>query len=441
MKTRTIQRALAEAINLCMALLLVVPIGVLVEQLCGYPLYRVCLIPCLAGIGYILGRISMPRSMTISMVLCGIGTAAALILSLILSPSELLVKVLASLLTTFFSVFFFFSARKAGYTVYAPMAVSGVLLHIVVLIICTGLEWPDQVAVLLSWISIIFFLLCLFSFSSKGLRKSLHKGSGEKRVSYPAGLQMGNFMLVTGFIVVAAFISNIYPIFQLFSRGFSHVIAAIIAFFDYFTSLFTPKSTVGVDPIDTMESAAEDSILNAEPKGEAGWITSMVQVIAFIVVLLVLIYAVYRLILKLRESGVRLPGFLQNLKDRFAPITDEDYIDETESLFDPKEMLGDARKRMQKSLKKLRDRPQRIDDFQDSRTKVRFAYQQLLKKAATRDTGVASRTPNELFQKDFPGEVDVGTFVELYNQAKYSENDLPQDAEATARDIIKKKLG
>ena len=47
-------------------------------------------------------------------------------------------------------------------------------------------------------------------------------------------------------------------------------------------------------------------------------------------------------------EGRELPGFLRNLKDRFAPVTEEDYVDETESLLDAKEMLGDTRARMKR---------------------------------------------------------------------------------------------
>ena len=144
------QRLLFECINLLMALLFVIPLGVLVEQLCGFPLYRCCLIPCLAGIGYILGRVSMTRPMGVSMGLCIGGTVIAVILAVLLSPAGVLIHILMALLTLFFSGFSFFSARKAGYAIYAPMAITGILLHVLVLIICTGLQWNDSVARLLS---------------------------------------------------------------------------------------------------------------------------------------------------------------------------------------------------------------------------------------------------------------------------------------------------
>ncbi len=439
MKKLPIQRLLAECINLVMALLFVIPLGVLAEQLCGYPLYRCCLIPMLAGIGFVLGRISMTRSATLASVLCGIGLVIGAVLAVILTPHALVVKLLITLLTAFFSVFFFFSARKAGYSIYAPMAITGILLHVAVLIVCTGMQWPQRVAQLLSWVSIVYFLLTLFSFSSKGLRKSLHKGNSERKVNYPAGMQMGNFFLVTGFIIIAAFVSNIYPIFRLFSKGFSYVIAAIISFFAYFTSLFDKKTTVGTDPVDTVESIAEDSILNAEPKGEASWVTSMVEIIAFVVVLLVLLYVVYKLICKLRASGLRLPGFLQNFRDRFAPVVMEDYVDETENLFNVGEMLGDTRDRMKKALKRFRERPQRMEDLPDSRMKVRFAFQQLLKRTLPQDPGAMAKTPNEILETDTAQQQDMAQFISYYNAARYSHEDVPEAAVDCAKKILKQK--
>ena len=440
MKKTSIQRVLSECINLAMALLLVIPLGIAVEQFLGYPLFRCGLLPCLSGIGYVLGRVSMRRSMGLSMGLCGVGVVLGGILSLVLCPAGTLVHVLIFLLTVFFSAFFFFAARKAGYSIYSPMAVTGILLHVLVLIICTGMQWKDSVARVLSIVSIAFFLLSLFSFSSKGLRKSMQRSVSEKRIRYPAGIQMGNFLLVTGFIIAAAFVSNIYPIFRLFSAGFAYVVQAIIAFFAYLATLIKHKP-IGSDPVTEKEpSIAEDSILNAEPKGEAGWVTNRVEIIAFVVVLLVVIYALYRLLMKLREKGVRLPAFFQRFKDRFAPVADEDYVDETESLFDAKEMLGETRARMKRALKKLRERPQKLEDFPDNRMKVRFAFQQLLKRSVSRQPGASAMTPEELLRKDYPGEPDTAALVDYYNKARYSEEPIPDDAAACARTVLKKRL-
>ena len=74
------------------------------------------------------------------------------------------------------------------------------------------------------------------------------------------------------------------------------MIRALIAFFAFFSSLFD-RRTVGVDVDEGVtESVAEESILNAEPKGEASWITTGVEIFAFILVVLFLCYVLYRLI-------------------------------------------------------------------------------------------------------------------------------------------------
>ena len=425
-----------------MTLLFVIPLGVFIEQLCGYSLFRCCLIPCISVIGFIVGRISLTKPMSLAMVLSGAGLFLSVAIALFLSWGLGLATILLTLLTAFFSLFFFFSSRKAAYTIYAPMAVSGILIHLLVLLFCTGLQWPDQVGRFTSTISICYFLLSLFAFSANGLRRSMHRGSADKRVVYPAGMQMGNFLLVTGFILLAAFISNIYPIFQLFSTGFAVVIRAIIAFFAFFSSLFD-RRTVGMDVTEEEAAASvaeEDNIMAVDPKGEASWVTTGVEIFAFICVVLFFLYALYKLSQKLRDSGMRMPAFLRNLRDRFAPVIDEDYVDENESLFDMKQMLSDTRNNVANAIKRIRERPQKLDDFSDDRLKIRFVFQQMLKRVKMRNSRAISQTPNEIYEKEYAGEADFRQFIDYYNLARYSDNPMPEDASEIAHSIIKQKL-
>ena len=438
----SLQRTLFEIINFLMTLLFVIPLGVMIEQLCGYPLYRCCLIPCVSVFGFIMGRVSLTRPMNVAMILSAVSLVVSAVLALILSWGLGLATVLITLLTAFFSLFFFFSSRKAAYTIYAPMAVSGILIHLLVLLFCTGLEWPAPVGRFTSTVSICYFLLSLFAFSANGLRRSMHRGSSEKRVVYPAGMQMGNFLLVTGFIILTAFISNIYPIFQVFSAGFAVVIRAIIAIFAFISSLFD-RRTVGMDVTEEEAAASvadEDNIMAVEPKGEASWITTGVEIFAFICVVLFFLYAIYKLMQKLRDSGMRMPAFLRNLRDRFAPVVDEDYVDENESLFDMKQMLSDTRDNMKNALKKIRERPQKLEDFPDDRMKIRFVFQQMLKRVKIRNPRAATQTPNEIYEKEYAGEEDFRQFMDYYNQAKYSDTPMPDDAAEVAQAIIKQKL-
>lgn len=437
----TPQRMLFEFINFLLAILFIIPLGVFIEQLCGYALFRCCFIPCLAVIGFIMGRLSLSSSISKCMIQCAISMVIATASALVLSFGLGLATVLLTLLTAFFSVFFFFSARKAAYTIYAPVSVAGILIHLVILLCCTGFEWDAAVGRFASIVSICFFLLTLFAFSAKGLRRSMHKGSGAKHVVYPAGMQMGNFLLVTGFILVSAFISNIYPIFHIFSQGFAIVLKGLLAIIAFLGSLFD-RRTVGT-AVEEAESAAEvsaeDNIMAYEAKGEASWITTGVEIFAFICVVLFFLYALVKLMQRLRNSGAQLPAFLRNLRDKFAPVQ-EDYVDEAESLFDMKKMMTDTRENLKSALKKIRERPQRLEDFPDNRMKVRFAFQQLLKKVKSRNPNAHMQTPNELYEAEYAGEEDFREFMDYYNEAKYSDKDIPDNAADCASSILKQKL-
>ena len=72
--------------------------------------------------------------------------------------------------------------------------------------------------------------------------------------------------------------------------------------------------------------------------------------------------------------------------------------------------------------------------------KVRFAFQQLLKRSVSRQPGAAAMTPEELLRKDYPGEPDTAALVDYYNKARYSEQPIPDDAAACARTVLKKRL-
>lgn len=432
---------LFEAINFLLALLLVIPLGVFVEQVCGHEMFTCCMVPCVAVLGHVIGRFSLKCPIGLSMALTAVALAAGLGLSLVLSWGLGLATVLTAVATTFFSVFFFFSARKAAYTVYAPMSITGIGIHLVVLLCCTGFEWGEKVGTFTSAIAIAFFLLSLFAFSAKGLRRSMHRGSASKHVTYPAGMQMGNFLLVCGFILVAGFISNIYPIFQLFSQGFSVILKALLAILAFIGSLFD-RRTISQQPVaeEAASVAASDNLMVYEAKGEASWITTAVEAFAFICVMLFVVYALYKIIKKMQEAGVRLPGFMRNLREKFAPVVDEDYVDESESLFDMKKMLSETRENMKKALQKLRERPQKLEDFPDNRMKIRFAFQQMLKRVKTRDPKAVSKTPNEIYKSEYDGEEEFREFLDYYNQAKYSTEELPDEAAECARAILKQKL-
>ena len=64
----------------------------------------------------------------------------------------------------------------------------------------------------------------------------------------------------------------------------------------------------------------------------------------------------------------------------------------------PKKCWATTRARMKKALSKLRERPQKLEDFTDPTMKLRFAFQQMLKKVSARDPSAPAKTPNEILK-------------------------------------------
>ena len=83
----TPQRMLFEGINFLLAVLFVIPLGVLIEQSCGVAPYHGCFIPCLAVIGFLFGRFSLQSSIQKGMLQCAIGFITATVLALFLSTN------------------------------------------------------------------------------------------------------------------------------------------------------------------------------------------------------------------------------------------------------------------------------------------------------------------------------------------------------------------
>lgn len=102
---------------------------------------------------------------------------------------------------------------------------------------------------------------------------------------------------------------------------------------------------------------------------------------------------------------------------------EEDYEDFDEELERPKgNLLGRLLRRLQK---------QRISDFSDPSMKVRFAFQQLLRKKQKEQGTVFHKTPNELLDPTIPGEEAL---VNAYNRVKYAKiAATPEEAAAAER--------
>ena len=122
----------------------------------------------------------------------------------------------------------------------------------------------------------------------------------------------------------------------------------------------------------------------------------------------------------------------------FEPEQEEDYVDETESLFSWKKALESATEGLRGALLKLTDRPQKFDDFQTGRLKIRFVYQSLLKRRMAQEGGAAGRyeTPNEL-QPHLPTE--AAGLIDAYNGVRYAGAEPTEAQLSQAQALLKQK--
>jgi hypothetical protein len=435
------QRLLFECISLVMAILFVIPFGVCFEQWFGFPLWRTAFLPCFAVIGHIAGRATLRSQEGVAMGACGISAVVATVLTGIFLPGWGLGGIICLLLTLAGSVFLFLCARKAGYSLYTPMAVVGILADLGLILICAIQSIPEASQRVVSLSACAYFLLSLYAFNSSSLRSSLHKGTTARNIRYPRGIKMNNFGMLTAFIVLAILISNIYPLFQGFSTVFMKVLSFLVKCFSFLSLLFDRRGVL-IDAEEESSSTTvddEDNIYAYEPKGESAIITTIVEIFAMIVVAILLCYLAYRAVKYLKAHLKGAGGMIGRLRGMFAVPVDDDYVDEEESLT-LKEILAQAGKSLSENAKKIAQRPQRIDDFPDDRLKIRFVYQHLLKSLRDRDPGCLYQTPNEFQAKELDSDEDVTSFIAAYNTVKYADGAPGPDDIQAARRLLKRKF-
>ena len=434
------QRVLYEIVALLMAIFFVIPFGVLVAAVFSLSVWC-ALIPCIAVLGHIAGRATFDSEVNIAMIACVASAVVSLVGAALLIHSLSLAGVVIALLSLVLCVYLFFAGRKAGFSLYTAFALTGILAQLAILIICTMLSVEGAASNLLIFSACAFFLLSLYSFNNNSLRASMHKGTAARNVHYPSGMKINNFWLLTVFIIVAAIISNIAPLAQGFGQLLVLAIKAIASFLGMFSGFFDRRVVVtGEDEESTSTVADEDNIFAYDAKGEASLVTTIVEIIAFIIVAIMLAYLLLRLWKYLKKHLFGKGTVFTRFRNMFTAPEAEDYMDETEDLLSMKDILANAGNAARERLRKMRERPQRFDDFQDDGMKIRFVYQQLLKTFRYKIPTCTCKTPNEMMEQALGDDEDVSDFIAAYNDVRYADEQPSSDQVAAARRVLKRKF-
>ena len=178
----------------------------------------------------------------------------------------------------------------------------------------------------------------------------------------------------------------------------------ILAFWRWFRSLFHFKKG-----IDSAEPPG-DYVPKQYSGGPGSWLMTILLVAATAVLLLSIAAGAGTILLR-RQKRPREESEVQ------------DYIDEIERLERP------IRKR-----RKWFSRKQRFDDFDSPAMKIRFAFQQLLRRREQSEPMACTKTPNELREQD---STDADAVIDAYNRVKYGLGSVTEQELQAARRYVK----
>jgi len=420
-----------EIFNACMCACIFLGASVLIQKLLMQDLEPwvgvIYMLP--STLAYPIGRFLHGRRPRVSLVMGALATAALASIPLVLVFGSELQWFLCMISIPLLTFMLFIIPYVLGSNPLSPnFFIIGVAIFVGVAFV--GSRHEAAYTLVTNTVSILFLVVGLFVFNRTGLRSETSPGGG--RTKYPAGARRGNTLIVGLFLGIALIAANITAIRDFARELMISVIAAIISFIDWLGSL------MGINPGDgssqSMDSPMDfgDGPAEKNPFFEMLW--QMLLWIIIIGIAVALIYAIFKFAKKL---GPAIRAFLARLFGSMKS-QEEAYVDETEDL----SKKGGARRDLAAGIRDVLDklkRPLKFEDMPNNREKVRFTFKQLLGTMSRRDRKVLSSTPYELENAaERYAKESTRDFIEAYNRARYSDEEIPNEAAEIARKINRK---
>ena len=124
-------------------------------------------------------------------------------------------------------------------------------------------------------------------------------------------------------------------------------------------------------------------------------------------------------------AGAAGTAMLRSRRGKARNAQEPDYVDEVEALKRPRRRLFDW----------LKHRTGPRSDYHGA-MKIRFAFQQLLRRRKETDSTAYAKTPNELRQ---PGQADQDALIDAYNRVRYGHGGVTEADIAAAERVLKAK--
>lgn len=297
----------------------------------------------------------------------------------------------------------------SGYGFYGPLGVWGTLISGTAMLVAGHWGKPWQMIALGAMLVILLFTLD--GFRDTSMRKSQHKNRSFSHIGNPGNIRKHSFVLLALFLALALGLS-------LICWGMQSLFVGILR------SIFTRGNWVYDAFIQWIEPIMEAFVLwlrsrlNQDSGSGGGGDSEIIDTgfkrmpyagSALATGLLIAAFVVLCGAVALGVGGLMIHRRLKKREER-EPEDFEDFVEKLEhpSLF--------------RRLKKRKDKS-RLRDYETPAMKIRFVFQQLLRKKQ-KSGSVICKTPNELLDVSV---TDEDVLIRAYNQVKYGHGQISEE--------------
>ena len=383
--------------------------GVLLTGLLGLPAYQIALFVAAGLLGSGIGAITLEKSQKWLIGLLSGGLVVTVVAGMVCLRDGF-----AAILLTVLYALTAGASVLGGFGYYGPTG-----WWCLVILSLAYLTGQDNGMLLVAMLLAI--VLTLDGFRDSAMRKAQLQDRYVKRLSNPSGI-LGYSVLLLGIMLpvllgiglLAMLLGDrLTGALGKISLGSAHGASKLLywlnwlitTFLEWFRSLFgTPDKPGGTG------GGGDDDVPDIYTGGPGSWLLTILLVAATAVLLLSVAAGAGTVLLRQRKRPRE-------------EAENQDYIDEIEQLERP------ARKR-----RKWVERKQRMEDFESPSMKIRFAFQQLLRRREQTEPMAYTKTPNELREQD---KADANAIINAYNRVKYGTGAVTEQELQAARRYVK----
>jgi len=292
----------------------------------------------------------------------------------------------------------------------------------------TRVETLKPFSPVFGWVGIVYMVIALFTVNFTHLKVA--SLPGDKEPVIPTTIKKHNRLLIAIMLVVIGIISYFNTLKEGVERLVSYIGYLLWRFIVLLSELLAPTSPQ--EPSGLEGGGFEVLLPPVEEKAPSFWdkiisiLSSIIAIIAGLILLGLLIYAIYKLFKKIMTW---LSRFYQMGKDIEYY---GGYIDEKESLMDLKGLGKDYVDCFRQWLAGLMEREAKWNELKNNKERIRYIYRRFLFHYITagysfKEYLTPTEVGRELSKKDPEKSKDIGDLTAAYEQVRYGDKDVDDE--------------